>query len=240
MPDDEVSGEVHAVGQDARERDGDGRAQGVVVLRVCVCVCTSVSFVGRSVGVERMCVVSVARGEQGELGPTNTQIPIHTQPSPSSSSSYYQTDLEEAVGPRDLVEERRAGQDEEGGLRRLVVQELEGVDAQLVLPRLDQQLVKCRRQQPRSRPERAGLGWVVGWLVDGVDEVGVVGWFGGKEARAQAKGRTRLKEKSLTVASATPRQTGTRESLSLAGRSTPYIMFCSTTTTGVVSTFMSW
>lgn len=49
-----------------------------------------------------------------------------------------------------------------------------------------------------------------------------------------------LKEKSLTVAKATPTQTGTRESLSFTDRSTPYMRFCRTTTTGVVSTFMSW
>lgn len=109
--------------------------------------------------------------EEGERGEgkgvmTRRRIPPSRPPAADNSALH----LQEAVGAGDPVEEGGAGQDEQGGLRGLVVEELEGVDPQLVLPRLDEQLVERRGQQPRGRPKGAGLFlfwcWVwCGWVV---------------------------------------------------------------------------
>lgn len=55
-----------------------------------------------------------------------------------SVSSRQRSHLQEAVGAGDLIEQGRAGKDEQRRLRGLVVEELEGVYPQLVLPRLDE------------------------------------------------------------------------------------------------------
>ena len=64
---------------------------------------------------------------------------------------------QEALVARHLVKERRADKDEEGRLWCLVVQQLEGIDAELILSCLDKQLIKGCGQETGSCPTGSSL-----------------------------------------------------------------------------------